>query len=153
LVFFKQVYDDARSRECEINRRIMSRIARKRDSDAKSEVFNISCQIFFFLKISRGYSLLFGCSERSNSGNVAPKSSLSSLSINTKLHFAEERCRIYSEYDLANFRHLEEKMKSNIKTKNSAGNIDKFSSLKSFRYAVIETIFNILKQDIHFNNT
>jgi len=95
----------------------------------------------------------FGCSERSNSGNVAPKCSLSSLSINTRLHLVEERCRMYSEYDLAHFRLPDEKMKSNIKTENSAGSSDKFSSLKSFTYAVIENIFNILKPDIHFNNT
>jgi len=92
----------------------------KRDSHAKSEVFNIS-RHSFLLKISRCSSLLFGCSERSNSGNVAPKCSLSSLSINTRLHFAVERCRMYSECDLANFRHFDEKMNINIKTENSEG--------------------------------
>jgi uncharacterized protein YmfQ (DUF2313 family) len=57
---------------------------------------------------------------------------------------------MYSEYDLANFRHLDAKMKSNINTENSAGNINKFSSLKYFTYAVIETLFNNLKPDISF---
>ena len=41
LFIIKQVCHDARSRECEINRRIMSRIAWKRESDAKSEIFKI----------------------------------------------------------------------------------------------------------------
>jgi hypothetical protein len=60
---------------------------------------------------------------------------------------------MYSEYDLANFRQLDKKRKSNIRIESSAGSIDKFSSLKSFTYAVIETIFNIQKPDILFNNT
>jgi hypothetical protein len=60
---------------------------------------------------------------------------------------------MYGEYDLASIRHLDEKRMSNIKKENSAGSIDKFSSLKSFTSAVIETIFNILKPDIRFSNT
>jgi hypothetical protein len=83
-------------------------------------VFSISNHMLC-LNISRCYSVLSGCSKRSNSGNVALKCSLLSLSINTRLHFVGERRRMHSRYDPANVGRLDKKKKSTIKTGNSAG--------------------------------
>jgi hypothetical protein len=74
---------------------------------------SLACGIRF---LPRKFSVLrraSGVFERSYSGNVALKCSLSSLNINTRLHFVGERSSKYSRYNAEKpFRHIGKKRRN-----------------------------------------